>query len=163
MKYSPIEEERKWRNKPKSGKRKSKPFPPRHLFAHSCVHKSFYETLVALKFGDASLILDVGCGSGKDVVLKVSKSIVGVDVDPRVFRSFIAKGGAEGILADAKTLPFQSNCFDHIVSADLLHHLRGQGDLIEYLREFVRVLRGGVRGCIRACLLSPLWNFEEYL
>ncbi len=77
------------------------------------------------------------------MVLKVSKSIVGVDVDSRVFASFIAKGGAEAILADAKTLPFKSSCFDHIISADLLHHLRGQGDLIEYLTEFVRVLRRG--------------------
>ena len=162
MKYNAIDEERKWWNRPKSGKRKSKPFPPRHYFAHSCLHSSLHETLVALRCGDASSILDVGCGTGKDVVLKLSRNIVGVDVSCTALRSYIAKG-YQGILADAKMLPFHINSFQYVMSADLLHHLVGQGDLLAYVREFVRVLRGGLRGCIRACLLSSLWNSHEYL
>lgn len=143
MKYNAIDEERKWWNRPKSGKRKSKPFPPRHYFAHSCLHSSLHETLVALRCGDASSILDVGCGTGKDVVLKLSRNIVGVDVSCTALRSYIAKG-YQGILADAKMLPFHINSFQYVVSADLLHHLVEQGDLLAYVREFVRVLRGGV-------------------
>ena len=124
IKYNPIDEERKWWNRTESGKKKSKSFLQRLCFAHSHVHSSFDETLGTLRFGHTSSILDVGCGVGEDAVLKTSRNIIGVDVSCTALKGFIAKG-FQGVLADAKRLPFKSNSFDYTIAADLLHHLRG--------------------------------------
>ena len=139
--YNPIEEEKKWWNKNVGSK---KPLPPRHHFAHNWVRSKVYDTLIALGCDEYSTILDIGCGSGEDVIYisKASKNIIGVDISPTALKRFTAKG-FQGILADARTLPFQSDSFDYVIAVGLLHHLIGQGDLKEYLREFVRVARGG--------------------
>jgi ubiquinone/menaquinone biosynthesis C-methylase UbiE len=51
--------------------------------------------------------------------------------------------GFEGILADAKALPFRSDSFDFVISSALVHHLVGQGKVAKYLDEFIRVTRPG--------------------
>lgn len=141
MNYNPIEEEKKWWVIGSKENGKAKPLPEKHQFAHGHVRSRLYDTLVLLGCDNNSLILEVGCGSGEDAiwVKRASKNIVGVDVTPVALKRFASKG-FQGILADVKKLPFHGNSFDYVVSSGLLHHLIGQGDLREYLREFVRVI-----------------------
>ena len=78
-------------------------------------------------------------------------------------RRFVSKG-FQGILADAKTLPFLNNSFDYVIFSGLLHHLIGQGNLKEFLNEFVRVTqRRRIRNSIGAKCVQSLWISDEYL
>lgn len=144
MKYDPIEEEKRWYFKGKSGKGKSRPLPLRHHFAHNHVRSKLYDTLVGLGCHETSSILEVGCGSGDDTIYtsKASGNIIGIDISDIALRTFSARG-FQGILADVKTLPFHGESFDYVVVSGLLHHLVGQGNLTEYLAEFARVTRRG--------------------
>jgi len=144
LKYDPIEEEKKWYLKGKSGKGESRPFPLQHHFAHNHVRSKLYDTLVDLGCHRTSSILEVGCGSGGDTIYtsKASENIVGIDVSEIALRTFSAKG-FQGILADAKALPLRNESFDYVIVSGLLHHLVRQGNLTEYLAEFARVTRWG--------------------
>lgn len=161
MKYDPIKEERKWREERVQGKRKSKSFLARRYFAHSCVRSKFLSTLVSLGCDNTSSVLDVGCGVGEDVihVQKATKIVVGVDISHISLKGFKA-GGFQGVLADAKKLPFHSASFDYVLCSALLHHLVGQGVLTGYLTEFVRVTKE--QGYVIA--LEPnLFNLSGFL
>lgn len=144
MKYDPIEEEKSWYFKGKSGKGESRPLPLRHHFAHNHVRSRLYDTLVDLGCHRTSSILEVGCGSGEEAryTSKASENVVGIDVSDIAVKTFCNKG-FQGILADAKTLPFHNKSFNYVIVSGLLHHLVGQGDLTEYLAEFTRVVSGG--------------------
>lgn len=144
MKYNPIKEEIKWWGEEKENGQTKELLPPRHQFAHSCIRSKLYDTLAVLGCNNNSLILEVGCGSGEDAIYiqKASKNIVGVDIAHLPLKRFTSKG-FQGVLADVKKLPFHSNSIDYVISSGLLHHLIGQGNLKEYLEEFVRVTREG--------------------
>lgn len=144
MKYDPIKEERKWWEKRGRVRAKSKPLPARHHFAHSVVRSRLYDTLVGLGCDNTSSILEVGCGSGEDTIYtsKASENVIGIDVSDIALKAFSNKG-FQGILTDAKTLPFHNESFDYVIASGLLHHLVGFGSLIEYLAEFTRVARRG--------------------
>jgi len=160
MRYNPIEEERKWWGNGEEKSRKTKkPLPPKHYFARGCVRSRLYDTLIALGCNNRSIILEVGCGSGEDAIYvsKASKNIVGVDIALKALKRFtFTTNSFQGILADVKKLPFRSSSFDYVISSGLLHHLIGQGDLKEYLREFARVTRG--RGGYVIALEPNLFN-----
>ena len=145
MKYNPIEKEREWWGYGEEKSRKSKELlPAKHRFAHTCVRSKLLDTLLALGCNNHSSILEVGCGSGEDAryVSKATKNIVGVDIAPVALKRFTTNS-FQGVLADVKKLPFRSSSFNYVISSGLLHHLIGQGDLKEYLREFARVTAGG--------------------
>ena len=148
MKYNPIEEDIKWWNSKKIDRETKKPLPPKHRFAHGHVRSRLFDTLIALGCANSSSILDVGCGSGEDAIYlqKISENIVGVDIAPVALKRFTTNS-FQGVLADVKKLPFRSSSFDYVISSGLLHHLIGQGDLKEYLREFARVTAGGGGTC----------------
>jgi len=157
MKYDPIREEIKWWGEEKEDGQIKNLLPPRHNFAHSCIRSKLYDTLALLGCNNNSLILEVGCGSGEDAIYtqRASKNIVGVDIAYTPLRRFVSKG-FQGILADVKNLPFQSNSFDYVMISGLLHHLIGQGNLKEFLNEFARVTqRGGYVIALEPNLLHP--------
>lgn len=142
MKYNPIEEEKKWWSKAEIGRRNPRPLPAKHVFAHNCVRSKLCDTAATLGLDNNSLILELGCGSGEDAtyVQKASKNIIGVDISAIALKTFKNKG-FQGILANVRALPFRNNSFDCAIASGLLHHLAGQGDLAEYVTEFVRVTK----------------------
>jgi ubiquinone/menaquinone biosynthesis C-methylase UbiE len=144
VKRDPLEEEKKWWDQWGPDDSKAQSMPARHQFAHSAVRSRLYDTLIELGCRESSLILEVGCGSGEDAVhvQKASTHITGVDLSEKALKKFRTKG-FEGVLADTRTLPFPDNSFDYIMCSGLLHHLVGQGDLIDYVREFARVAKPG--------------------
>ncbi|HUU08026.1 MAG TPA: methyltransferase domain-containing protein [Dehalococcoidales bacterium] len=141
MNYDAIEEERKWyRRGRKASKRR--PLPERHHFAHSCVRSKLYSTLAGLGCRDTSSILEIGCGSGEELtfVSRASSNITAIDVSQTALKGCRVKG-VNGVLADARILPFRNGSFDYVLCSAVLHHLVGQGDLGDYLKEFARVTR----------------------
>jgi len=142
--YDALEEERRWRQRqPKAGKR-LRVMPERHNFAHAHVRLKMYQALVGLGCDKESFILEVGCGSGEylEYISKASGVISGIDISPDALKSYLERG-YNGILADALTMPFPDNAFDYVMYPAILHHLIGQGDLVDYLKESVRVAKPG--------------------
>jgi len=140
--YDAREEEKIWRRRGPKDSKKQRLFPEKHNFVHSHVRSKLYDTLVGLGCTKKSSILEIGCGTGEDAefVSKASSNIIGVDISPDAIKSYITKG-FEGIIADAKVVPFKDDYFDYVLYSATLHHLVGQGNLIDYLRESVRVTR----------------------
>jgi ubiquinone/menaquinone biosynthesis C-methylase UbiE len=100
-------------------------------------------------------ILDVGCGSGRHAAAayRLPKAqVVGVDVDRanlaaarerlQLHDRLNAHGGGRWDLcaADGLRLPFADACFDLVVCAEVLEHVRADG---RALSEITRVLRPG--------------------
>lgn len=125
---------------------KAKSLTEKHYFPHRIVHSRLADYLAGGGCDDSSTILDIGCGSGRETefIGPISSKITGIDISQSAIGAFIKKG-FDGILADVKSLPFPDESFDFVICPEILHHLRGQGELTDFLIEFSRVLkRNGV-------------------
>jgi ubiquinone/menaquinone biosynthesis C-methylase UbiE len=107
-------------------------------------------------FGDIDLsghsVLDVGCGLGANLMRICSlgaRQVTGLDVDfsqVRCANTIVAEHYPElanrlqFVAADAACMPFPSDCFDVLISADTFEHI---GHLDRVLRECARVLKPG--------------------
>jgi SAM-dependent methyltransferase/uncharacterized protein YbaR (Trm112 family) len=87
--------------------------------------------------------LNVGCGG--DEHKSVSKpyfdkgyNMIGVDVSEEYLKEFVQIFNADGILANAMALPFESESFDLVNFTDILEHLHNP---LQGLKEIWRVLR----------------------
>ncbi len=110
-------------------------------------HASFLAELRALPAG--SLILETGCGLGRDglELLRSGYRVVETDIAPGSLAEARRLHGEEGfshssahLLADAENLPFADASFDGAFTVASLHHLP---DPLAALAEIRRVLRPG--------------------
>lgn len=91
--------------------------------------------------GDASLVLDVGCGPGTDVADLGRTRAVGLDPSSVMCRR-AAEQGAMVCRGDALALPFADEAFDACRADRVVQHL---DDPLAAITEFVRVTRPGGR------------------
>jgi len=115
-------------------------------------HVRFLRLLLAEAHCDVTdkVVLDTGCGYGMSTLLLAllgSHSSHGLDFQPRVLRTFSNMLKALPLrlpvypaLADAATLPYQTNAFDVVLTVEAISHFRRVDD---YLEEAARVLRPG--------------------
>jgi SAM-dependent methyltransferase len=85
-------------------------------------------------------VLDIGAGTGRVKQMNfrgLASKVIGVDRDRRVAAN---PNLDEGIVCDAKYLPFENERFDLVVCDNVLEHLHAPG---EVLSEVKRVLRPG--------------------
>lgn len=111
------------------------------------LHDDFLAPIFKLPMG--SLILEVGCGTGEDM-LKVAKSgqnVIGLDISYEMTMTAQKKMGGEGLthetyfsVGDAEELPFESNLFDASYMVASLHHLE---DPLSGLKEMRRCVKPG--------------------
>jgi SAM-dependent methyltransferase len=100
-------------------------------------------------------LLDAGCGTGGLLNLLNKYSLkAGLDIAPEAL-FYCYERGLENILqGDVTNLPFKEECFDLVISLDVLYHLKVTDDS-KALSEFNRCLkRGG-----RLYLNLPAFNF----
>jgi ubiquinone/menaquinone biosynthesis C-methylase UbiE len=101
--------------------------------------------------GNATRILDVGCGTGTLLLLarRRSQSLLaaGLDGDMNVLN--IARSKARGYAEDislvqafCSDIPFADGTFDRVLSSLMLHHLT-QSEKVRTLEEIFRVLHPG--------------------
>jgi len=105
-----------------------------------------------------SIILDVGCGNGRNAAhaLNSDHKVVGIDISRRMLEIARAKCPAgDFILADAVYLPFKDGAFGAAMCVAVLPHIANSTERVEALREMRRVL--GARG---AALLG-VWAVEQ--
>ncbi|HVS84893.1 MAG TPA: class I SAM-dependent methyltransferase [Gaiellaceae bacterium] len=93
-------------------------------------------------FGDARVVLDVGCGAGAFGRLRPSPEIAvhGVDADPRAVASAAEHEQALVVDLDEGRLPYDDETFDAVLAKDVLEHVR---DPLAVAREINRVLKPG--------------------
>ncbi len=104
---------------------------------------------------DGDVILDVGCGSGRNFV--AGKTFVGVDFSRNMLiaaRGEAKKKNAKALLvrADAAALPFKPRIFEKILLVNSLHTMKKRS---ECMRECARAARNGAR------ILVTVWNREQ--
>ena len=106
---------------------------------------SFYDG-VAADVGATAIpgasVLDVGCGPGHLTRRLAARGLdaTGVDLDPAMIERATGRAGAEYLLADAASLPFETGTFDLAVSTLSMHHWT---DAHAGLAEIARVVRPG--------------------
>ena len=92
-----------------------------------------------------SLVLELGCGSGKTMSGMSGVQAIGIDISPVALDMCRDRYHSEGqgyAIADASKLPFRDGCFDVVISFHVLEHLY-QRERKESALEMLRVLRPG--------------------
>ncbi len=102
------------------------------------------------RFQAAMKILEVGCGTGRNLpaLLDLGCQVFGVDCDVDAvatgkFLSLSAAPQAHWIMADLENLPFREHSFDAVLSLSVLHFARDQVQFEAMLMGSWRVLRPG--------------------
>ena len=116
------------------------------------------------------LVLDLGCGVGRNSIFMSEKGlqVVGLDVSwnrlkridgisgpERIWLKGIdATSEFERICADAQYLPFKSNIFDSVICSEVLEHLVDPAKCVEDVH---RILKPGGSACFTIpCLNIPI-------
>lgn len=104
-------------------------------------------------------ILDVGCGTGANLVrLSDFGDAEGVDISPDALK-FCHERGLDNVkLGAAETLPYDDHEFDLVTAFDVVEHM---DDDIAGLREMRRVLRPGGRVLLFVPTFMFLWGVQD--
>lgn len=87
-------------------------------------------------------VLDIGCGSGRNIKAYNTDKIKVVGLDnSEEFIKICQNEDLDVVLSDMTTLPFPDNYFDNILSIASFHHLVSNTDRLNALKEISRVLK----------------------
>jgi len=88
---------------------------------------------------DSKKILDVGCGTGDEIIMRnLISNVIGIDISRCRCRQTKTKTGAEIVCADGQLLPFISEVFDGVLSNQVIEHVNDDNS---FLSEIRRVLK----------------------
>ncbi len=91
-------------------------------------------------------VLDVGCGSGRDLpfIARIASRCVALDYSLEMIRAARSQGSPirELLVGDATALPFPDGSFDKVIASEVIEHIP---DWRRAIREMARVLRPGGR------------------
>lgn len=102
-----------------------------------------------------SAALDLGCGTGGDLILlaEAGYQAVGIDLSPTAValaQKRCLGSGARALVGDVLSLPLPDSAFDLVTDRGCFHHL-GPGDRERYAAEIARVLKPSGLVFIRGC------------
>lgn len=120
---------------------------------HSC-WKSVREFIESLP--PNNLVLDAGCGNGKNMLIRNDLKFVGCDTSEELLKICKDKG-LNVVNANIKNLPFPDNYFDEVICIAVLHHIYLELDRVKAISEMIRVLKPGHR------LMFQVWAREQEL
>ena len=89
-----------------------------------------------------SRLLEVGCGNGKNLLIRNDLLQYGVDISHNM-AVISDKKGVNISVASGIKLPFKDNSFDNSLSVAVIHHLASNQDRIQALQEQIRVTTPG--------------------
>ena len=129
--------------------------------------RALIESMVAPVLEEGEPLLDVGCGTGSLVTRFASggRRMIGLDQRPEGLSAARARlgengtSGAEFVLGDALSLPFESGTFAGAFALDMLEHVDDE----RALRELVRVVRPNGWVFVTVPALPLLWSQRDEL
>ena len=113
--------------------------------------KSFIQSLP-----DGSLVLDAGCGNGKNMLIRPTINMIGCDVSNTLLEICSTKG-LNVVEANIINLPFKDNTFDAVICVAVLHHLSSHERRTQAVKEMLRVVKPGGK------LFIEVWALEQNL
>ncbi len=120
---------------------------------------TFVQQICSKIEGHRPHILDVGCGTGANLILLSQfGDAEGVDVSPDAL-AFCRERGIENVrLGAAEALPYEDGTFDLVTAFDVVEHM---DDDVAGLREMRRVLRPGGRILLFVPTFMFLWGVQD--
>ena len=94
------------------------------------------------KLENNSLILDAGCGNGKNMY-RDDCYYTGADACIPFLEEMISKKTKDYIGINVKMLPFKNATYDYVLSVAVLHHIYSYEDRVGCIQEMIRVTRPG--------------------
>jgi len=137
----------------------------------------FHKMIEYGKLQKASLILEVGCGTGKAcfafarwgyhaVALDYSKVVVENLLREReLARDLISTGELEVVQGDAEQLQYGDNIFDLVFNAGVIEHWLNRDERLHVIREMVRVTKRQGTVAIQVPkkhFMDTWWYFTKY-
>ena len=100
------------------------------------------------------LVLDVGCGNGRNMDQLRNDYVYGID-NCQEFVDICKKRGKNVYLGDMTDIHFPNHVFDHLLSIASFHHLSTEERRLEALREMHRVTKEG------GTMLLSVWSIDQ--
>ena len=100
------------------------------------------------------LVLDVGCGNGRNMDQLRNDYVYGID-NCQEFVDICKKRGKNVSLGDMTDIHFPNHVFDHLLSIASFHHLSTEERRVEALREMHRVTKEG------GTMLLSVWSIDQ--
>ena len=91
---------------------------------------------------DNSLLLDAGCGNGKNMLVKNRVNCIGFDFCESN-NQICSKKGLDVSTINIKMIPYRDSIFDHSFTVAVLHHIEKEIDRVKAINELVRVTKPG--------------------
>lgn len=101
-----------------------------------------------------SIIADIGCGNGKNMLYRKDCFFVGCDASEQ-FIKICKEKGLTVLVANNLKLPFRDNSFDYVMSVAVIHHISSEKRRLCAIRELVRILKQN------GLLFIQVWAFEQ--
>ena len=101
-----------------------------------------------------SLLLDLGCGNGRNLCINPTTIDVGTDISMPLCQ-IASKRGQPVFCASAINLPIRDATFDYVICVAVIHHFASDQRRTQCLREIARVLKTGGRAFVTA------WAIEQ--
>ncbi|GFS55196.1 alkylated DNA repair protein alkB homolog 8 [Trichonephila clavipes] len=101
-----------------------------------------------------SVILDVGCGNGKNMTLSSGCFEIGCDASLNLVQ-LCSKRNVQVLTADCLRLPFRNESIDAIICIAVIHHMSTKERRKKAVEEILRVLHPGGQALIY------VWSFEQ--
>ena len=105
-------------------------------------------------FNDTNLILDIGCGNGKNIVGNPQLNIMGIDFSEKLVEICHSKK-LNVTLASMTAIPYNNDMFDGFIAVASYHHLENDNDRKLTLNSMYRILKPGGTGLI------VVWAMEQ--
>lgn len=105
-------------------------------------------------FNDTNLILDIGCGNGKNIIGNPQLNIMGIDFSEKLVEICCDKK-LNVTLASMTAIPYNDMIFDGFIAVASYHHLENDDERRLTLNSMYRILKPGATGLI------VVWAMEQ--
>lgn len=105
-------------------------------------------------FNSKDLLLDIGCGNGKNIIGNKHLNFKGIDFSEKLV-SICKTKNMDVVEASMTSIPYDDNMFDGFIAVASYHHLDNDNDRMKTLNEMYRILKPGSRGLI------VVWAMEQ--
>lgn len=94
-------------------------------------------------FKKNTVILDIGCGNGKNMGHRKDCNYIGVDICENLLKQTKEQDNCQYILSNCLNIPLLDNSIDYIMSIAVIHHLSTSNRRLASIIEIYRLLKIG--------------------